>query len=45
VAFLDHAVEQGFVRREHRERICVAADPDRLLELLRRQAASPKPME
>ena len=34
VAFLDHAVEAGFVRREHRQMISVEADPERMLARL-----------
>ncbi len=30
--FLDHAVEQRFLRREHRQMILIAQSPDRLLE-------------
>jgi uncharacterized protein (TIGR00730 family) len=31
-AFLDHAVGQGFLRPEHRERLVIAGDTDALLE-------------
>ena len=34
LAFLDHAVAQGFVRAEHRAMLQVAADPADLLDLL-----------
>lgn len=32
VALLDHCVEEGFVRREHRAMLLVEAEPDALLE-------------
>jgi uncharacterized protein (TIGR00730 family) len=32
VALLDHAVEEGFVRPEHRSLVVVARDPDELLD-------------
>lgn len=32
VAFLDHSVQEGFVRPEHRRLLTVAADPETLLE-------------
>ena len=34
VAFLDRAVAEGFVRRQHRDTLHVEADPERLLALL-----------
>lgn len=34
VAFLDHAVGQGFLRREHADMLLVDDDPDRLLDRL-----------
>jgi uncharacterized protein (TIGR00730 family) len=37
--FLDHAVQEGFLTREHREAIIMEADPRRLLE--RMQAYTP----
>jgi hypothetical protein len=34
VAFLDRAVAEGFVRRPHRETLCLESDPERLLAML-----------
>ncbi len=39
VAFLDHAVAQGFVLAEHRAALVVASEPDALLDGLRQRAA------
>jgi hypothetical protein len=41
LAWVDRAVEEGFLRPEHRELLRVAAEPDALLDLL--QAARPIP--
>ena len=34
IAFLDHAVREGFVREQQRSTLVVASDPDELLDLL-----------
>jgi uncharacterized protein (TIGR00730 family) len=34
LAFLEHAVSQGFMKREHRDMLLVAQEPEDLLELL-----------
>ena len=39
IRYLDHAVDQGFVRPEHRALLHVAEDPASLLELMGRQPA------
>jgi uncharacterized protein (TIGR00730 family) len=36
ISFLDHAVEEGFLRRKHRDLLIVADAPSELLELLQR---------
>jgi uncharacterized protein (TIGR00730 family) len=41
LAWLDHCVETGFVRREHRDFLCVSADPDELLKALLRGKPPP----
>jgi len=38
IAFLDHAVEEGFLKQEHREMIVVESDPRKLLERLKEYA-------
>jgi uncharacterized protein (TIGR00730 family) len=43
VRFLDHAVDRGFVRAEHRDLLPVAEDPGLLLELMARHTASRVP--
>jgi predicted Rossmann-fold nucleotide-binding protein len=45
VDFLSHAVEERFVREEHREMLIVEQEPEALIERLRRfepDAALPK---
>ena len=39
LAFLDHAVDEGFVRQAHRDMLCVDSDPGLLLEKFRRYDA------
>src|ERR671910_1781546 len=38
IEFLDHAVEEGFLKQEHREMIVVESDPRKLLERLKEYA-------
>ena len=38
IEFLDHAVQEGFLEREHREMIVVETDPRKLLKRLRQYA-------
>jgi uncharacterized protein (TIGR00730 family) len=39
LSFLDHAVREGFIKREHREMLLVSEDPIELLKRLRTYAA------
>ncbi|MFW6203890.1 MAG: TIGR00730 family Rossman fold protein [Actinomycetota bacterium] len=41
LSFLDHAVDEGFISKEHRAMLAVDDDPDALLRTLARNAASP----
>ncbi len=41
VAFFDHARDEGFLRREHRALLRVAASPEALLDLLAAPVAGP----
>jgi uncharacterized protein (TIGR00730 family) len=41
LSFLDHSVEQGFVRREHDSLLAVSADPSQLLATLAAAPAAP----
>jgi uncharacterized protein (TIGR00730 family) len=43
IAFLDHAVAERFLRREHRDLLVVAARPSELIELLERFEAPKLP--
>ena len=36
LAAIDHAVEQGFIFREHRQALCCESDPEKLLDALDR---------
>ena len=42
IAFLDHAVQERFLRPEHRSLLITAADPGALLDALARYAAPPR---
>ena len=42
IGFLDHAVEEGFVRREHRALLQISESPTRLLDLL--EEFTPRPV-
>ena len=38
LAFVDHSIDQGFVRREHRAMVLVATSPDEILDRFERYA-------
>jgi len=42
LAWIDRAVNDGFIRTEHRGLLNVATDPDELLEALRRHEPAPQ---
>ncbi len=39
LSFIDHSIDEGFVRRENRSMVLVASSPDALLELLEQYVA------